>query len=353
MIKKGIIISTKYFNWKNKINKEELKESANIIRNNGIIVFPTETVYGIAANAFNVEAVKKIYLAKGRPSDNPIIVHISDKEQIKEICIIENEIEQKLIDRFMPGPFTLILKKKNVIPDIVSATLDTIGIRIPSNYIANEFIKACKVPIAAPSANVSGKPSGTIIEDIKGELDGKVDAIIDGGTSDIGLESTVVKVVDGVPEILRPGKITKEDIINVIGCAKVNSKVLERVEKSEKVESPGMKYKHYAPNTKCILVDILDEQKQIERINKIIEQNKNICVIGFKEHRDKVKCDKYIEISSINDLSEFSKRIYTELRKVDNYNADLIIIEGVSKYGIGLAIMNRLIRTCAYNIITE
>lgn len=224
---------------------------------------------------------------------------------------------------------------------------------MPSSKIANEFINECKVPIAAPSANVSGRPSGTIIEDIKNELDEKVDAIIDGGISDIGLESTVVKVVDGIPEILRPGKITKEDIINVVGCAKVNGKVLEQVKKTEQVESPGMKYKHYAPSTKCILIDILDEQKQIDRINEILSKNPNSCVIGFREHKSKINCDKYIEISNIDNLEEFSKRIYTELRKVDKYNVSLVIIEGVNKAGIGLAIMNRLIRTCAYNIITK
>lgn len=215
------------------------------------------------------------------------------------------------------------------------------------------FIKECNVPIAAPSANVSGKPSGTIVEDIKDELDGKVDAIIDGGMVDIGLESTVVKVINGIPEILRPGKITKEDIINVVGCARVNNKVLDKVESTEQVESPGMKYKHYAPNTRCVLVDISNEQKQIDKINEIIEGNDNVCVIGFEEHKDKIKCDKYIEISSKNNLTEFSKRIYTELRKVDKYNVSLVIIEGVSKSGIGLAIMNRLIRTCAYNIIEK
>ncbi len=224
---------------------------------------------------------------------------------------------------------------------------------MPSSKIANVFINECKAPIAAPSANVSGRPSGTIIEDIKYELDGKVDAIIDGGTSDIGLESTVVKVINGVPEILRPGKITKEDIINAVGCAKVNDKVLEQVEQTEQVESPGMKYKHYAPSTKCVLVDILDEQKQIDRINEILSTNSNACVIGFREHKERINCDKYIEISNIGNLEEFSKRIYTELRKADKYNVSLVIIEGVCKNGIGLAIMNRLIRTCAYNIITE
>lgn len=235
----------------------------------------------------------------------------------------------------------------------MSAKLDTVGVRMPSNIIANTFIRECKVPIAAPSANASGKPSGTIVEDIIDELDGKVDAIIDGGMADIGLESTVVKVIDGIPEILRPGKITKEDIINAVGCAKVNNKVFEKVEKNDKVESPGMKYKHYAPNTKCVLVDILDDERQIEKINELIKENSNVCVIGFKEHRDKIKCDKYIEISSKNNLTEFSRRIYTELRKVDNYNKKLIIIEGVDKSGIGLAIMNRLIRTCAYNVIVD
>ncbi len=280
-------------------------------------------------------------------------MHISNKEQINDICVIENEIEQKLIDKFMPGPFTLILKKKPVIPDIVSASLNTVGIRMPSNVIANEFIKECGVPIAAPSANISGKPSGTIIEDIRTELDGKVDAIIDGGMVDIGLESTVVKVIDGVPEILRPGKITKEDIIEAIGIAKVNNKVLQKVEKNEKVESPGMKYRHYAPNTKCMLIDILNDEQQINKINEIISQNNNACVIGFSEHRNKIKCNNYIEISSKNNLEEYSKKIYTELRKVDKLNVSLVIIEGVPKTGIGLAIMNRLIRTCAYNIITE
>lgn len=301
----------------------------------------------------NKEAVEKIYIAKGRPQDNPLIVHISNKEQIKDICVVESEIEQKLIDEFMPGPFTLILKKKSVIPDIVSASLDTIGVRMPSNVIANAFINECGVPVAAPSANVSGKPSGTIVDDIKNELDGKVDAIIDGGISDIGLESTVVKVINGIPEILRPGKITKEDIIKAVGVAKVNDKVMQKVEKTEQVESPGMKYKHYAPNTKCILIDILDEDKQIDKINEILKDNNKVCVIGFKEHKDKIKCNTYIDISSKNDLIEFSKKIYTELRKVDKYNVDLVIIEGVEKTGLGLAIMNRLIRTCAYNVITK
>lgn len=344
-------METKYFDWRKQINIKELEQCADIIKNDGIIVFPTETVYGIAANALHENAVKKIYTAKGRPQDNPLIVHIADKSQINDICIVENEIQQKLIDAFMPGPFTLILRKKEVIPNIVSAGLDTIGVRMPSNKIANSFIKATGVPIAAPSANVSGKPSGTIVDDIRNELDAKVDAIIDGGISDIGLESTVVKVIDGAPEILRPGKVTVQDIIDAVGIAKVNDKVLSKVEKQEKVESPGMKYKHYAPNTKCMLVDILDDEEQIMIINELAKEGKT-CVIGFKEHKDKIKCDRFIDICKKGDLEEFSKRIYTELRKVDTYDVDVVLIEGVSKEGLGLAIMNRLVRTCAYNIIS-
>lgn len=322
---------TKHFKWIDKIDINELNICADIIRNKGTVVFPTETVYGIGANALEEEAVKKIYEAKGRASDNPLIVHISDKEQIDELCIIENDIEKSLINEFMPGPFTLVLKKKSIIPNVVSANLDTVGIRMPSNKIANSFIKACKVPIAAPSANVSGKPSGTKIEDIEGELEGKVDAFIDGGISDIGLESTVVKVIDNIPVILRPGRITAEEIKQAIGCVKINDKVLGKVEKGEKVESPGMKYRHYAPNTKCILIDIEDEELKIKRINEIIKQNQNSCVLGFLEHKDKINLKKYIVLSKKDDLEEFSKNIYTELRKVDNYNVDLVIIEAVPK----------------------
>ena len=197
---------TKYFNFKNAINEKELEFCASIIKNGGTVVFPTETIYGIGANALSEEAVNKIFKAKGRPSDNPLIVHICDKKQIKDLVLVKeiNEVEQKLINTFMPGPFTLILKKKEIIPNNVTANLDTVGIRMPDNEIALKLIESSGVPIAAPSANISGRPSGTRIQDIKDELDGKVEGIIDAGDSKIGIESTVVKVIDGVPTILRP-----------------------------------------------------------------------------------------------------------------------------------------------------
>lgn len=193
-----------YYNWKENINTEELKNVANLIKNGEIIVFPTETVYGIGANALDENAVKKIFTAKGRPADNPLIVHVANKKDIGRVALTPSAVEQKLIDTFMPGPITIILKKKPIIPNAVSAGLDTVGIRMPSNEIANKIISAAKVPIAAPSANISGKPSGTRVQDIRDELESKVSVLIDGGESEYGLESTVVKVVGDEPVILRP-----------------------------------------------------------------------------------------------------------------------------------------------------
>lgn len=206
----------KIFDWKNGINEYELEEVVSRIRSGDLVVFPTETVYGIGTIALDSLATSKIYTAKGRPSDNPLIVHVSDFDMLKKCTKEISEIEEKLIKAFMPGPFTLILKKSDIIPNEVSANLDTVGIRMPSNKIANTIIRRAAVPVAAPSANVSGRPSGTNISDIKKELLDKVSIMIDGGDSDIGLESTVVKVVDDIPVILRPGKISVEDIEKVV-----------------------------------------------------------------------------------------------------------------------------------------
>ena len=259
-----------YYNWKQNINTIELENVSNLIKNGEVIVFPTETVYGIGANALDTEAVRKIFLAKGRPSDNPLIVHVADKKDIEQIAVIQTAVEQKLIDAFMPGPITIILKKKTIIPNIVSAGLDTVGIRMPSNEIAQKIIKTSQVPIAAPSANISGRPSGTKISDIREELESRVSAIVDGGDSNIGLESTVVKVIDDVPVILRPGKVTPEQIEKVIGKVRIDSKVFEKLLEDEKPESPGVKYRHYAPKTKCKLIySTKEKHKCVPDITKL------------------------------------------------------------------------------------
>lgn len=340
-----------YYNWEKNINTKELIEVGKKIRKGGLVVFPTETVYGIGANAFDENAVKSIFIAKGRPSDNPLIVHIYSKEQIYDIAKDITEIEQKLIDNFMPGPFTIILKKKNNIANSVSAGLDTIGIRMPNNEIANKIIKESGVPIAAPSANISGKPSGTNIDDIRNELEKNVDFIIDGGKTQIGLESTVVKVINNIPTILRPGAITPKQIQDITGCVKIDSKVFEVVQKNDKVESPGMKYRHYAPKTKCRLIYSKQEKKQIEAINNLLLEYKDAVVLGFEEHKLDINTKKFISLGKKNNYFEIASNIYSALRKADTYNSEIILIEGIEKENMGIAIMNRLIRTCEYDYL--
>lgn len=342
-----------YYNWKETTSNTELKVVCNLIKNGELVIFPTETVYGIGANALDSEAVGKIFLAKGRPSDNPLIVHVANQETINEIAKDITEVEQKLIDNFMPGPFTLILKKKeNVLPDSVTAGLDTVAIRMPSNVIAKAIITFSGVPIAAPSANVSGKPSGTNIEDIRKELESKVSAIIDGGESEIGLESTVVKVVDEVPVILRPGKVTPEQIKEIVGNVKIDQKVFEKVRDDEEVESPGMKHRHYAPVAKCELIYAKDERDLTFEVSKRVRKYKgNVVVIGFTEHKKDIVVSegRFLDIASKDDLDGYAKNIFSALRKADEINPELIVIEGVAKEGIGIAIMNRLLRTCEFN----
>ena len=349
----------KVFNWKESINEKELNIVASKIKDGELIVFPTETVYGIGTNALEGEACNKIFKAKGRPSDNPLIVHVCSLKMLKKCVNNISQKEEKLINAFMPGPFTLILEKAEKIPLSVTAGLKTVAIRMPNNEIAKKIIEKAGVPIAAPSANESGKPSGTNIEDIKDELGEKVFALIDGGRTEIGLESTVVKVVNGIPKILRPGTITAEDIEKVIGKVNIDEHVLEKVEIEEKVESPGMKHRHYAPKTKCILLDIDDENQKIKEINKLV--NQNICFIGFTETglklsllENKLNYLTKTDFYSYGDtLEEISQNIFSLLRKVDKMNYELIVIEGVKPEGLGLAIMNRLLRTCEFNVIRQ
>lgn len=343
-----------YYNWKEQTNTEELKIVCNLIKNGELVIFPTETVYGIGANALDPLAVGKIFIAKGRPSDNPLIVHLADKRKIEEIAEDITEVEQKLIDAFMPGPFTLILKRKPIIPDIVTAGLDTVAIRIPNNVIARGIIQYAGVPIAAPSANISGKPSGTNVGDIRKELEGRVSAIVDGGDTEIGIESTVVKVVNEVPIILRPGKITPDDIKEVAGAVQIDSKVFAKINEGEKAESPGMKYKHYSPDTKCKLVACENELDEIFYMKKAIgECDGRVIAIGCNEHEEKLGdlVERYIPIGPRNDLDEYARNIFAALRYADTYYCDLIVIEGVRKRGLGIAIMNRLLKTCEYDVI--
>lgn len=372
-----VIDKDKYLDLRDIKNVSEylkLEKAGQIIKNGGLVLFPTETVYGLGANGLDAEAVKKIYTAKGRNSDNPLILHISDIEMLGKIAKDISDVEFGLMNAFWPGPFTIILNKTDLVPSVVAGGLDTVGVRMPSNEIARNLIKFSNVPIAAPSANISGRPSGTNIEDIYQELGDKVDYIIDGGDCNIGVESTVVRVIDGVPHILRPGKITAEEIQEIAGNVIIDKHILGKLEADSKVMSPGMKYKHYAPNTKCVLVydkdnstlqnkikDIIDNclsQKQKPLVMCLSENAKYFKDVYSKElNKDNSNYNDTSNIENVEifdmgvSLDDMSKSIFTDLRKADKCNVDLIIIQGVLPNGLGLAIMNRLLRACNYNVI--
>ena len=340
-----------YIDLKNITDYSNLKVVGKIIKNGGLVLFPTETVYGLGANGLDENAVKKIYKAKGREQDNPLILHVSNFDMVSKIAKNITDIEYTLMKTFWPGPFTIILDRTEIIPDIVTAGLDTVGVRMPSGKIAKELISYAGVPIAAPSANISGRPSGTNISDIFEELSDKVDYIVDGGECEVGLESTVVRVIDGIPNILRPGKISPEDIKKAVGIVKIDEHILKDIEIDEKVLSPGMKYKHYAPKADCILVYSEENEKMIKKIQELTKKYTNPLVISCNENAKYYDAKNKILYGSKENLNEIAQNIFKDLRKVDSFKPDIVIIEGVKNDGIGLAIMNRLIRACEYHYI--
>lgn len=277
-------MKSKYIDFRNEQNYEELKAPAEAIKQGKLVLFPTETVYGIGANALDEEAVKKIYIAKGRANDNPLIAHIANLEMLKKLVMEVGKVEEKLIEKFWPGPLTIVFKKKTVVPDVITGGLDTVAIRMPSDIIAHKLIEYSNCPIAAPSANISGKPSGTQVEDVIGELDGKVEYVIDGGKVDIGVESTVIRVIDGVVHILRPGKVTPEDIENLGIPVYIEKQILGEYKEGEKVMSPGIKYKHYAPNTKCVLVYSEENSKMVDKINELAQNKKTVVICKTRKY---------------------------------------------------------------------
>ncbi|MBQ6495157.1 MAG: threonylcarbamoyl-AMP synthase [Bacilli bacterium] len=335
---------SKYIDLRDNCNKELLVAASNCIKEGKLVIFPTETVYGIGADGLNANAVKNIFIAKGRASDNPLILHVSSIDMINRIAYIESKLEKDLINAFFPGPLTIILKKKEIVPNIVCGNLDTVGVRMPINNIAHDLIELSNTPIAAPSANISGRPSGTNIKDIYDELNNRVDYIIDGGDTNIGLESTVIRVINDEIHILRPGKITYDDL-SKYGKVVIDSHVLDKVKATDKVLSPGMKYRHYAPKTKCVLVYSENNKKLIEKMKEL--ESENTLVITHNKNINLFKN----AISYGETLEDISHNIFKILRSVDKYNNDLVIIEGVKSKGLGLAIMNRLIRACSHNYI--
>ncbi|MDU3522039.1 L-threonylcarbamoyladenylate synthase [Clostridium saudiense] len=337
------------------INKDIkfIEEAGAIIRDGGIVAFPTETVYGLGANALDEEAVKKIFIAKGRPQDNPLIVHVCSKN-ISELVKEVPEVAQRMIDKFWPGPLTIILEKNDIIPNMTSANLNTVGIRMPSSEIALKLIELSKRPIAAPSANISGRPSPTEVERCIEDLNGKVDYIIGGESSDIGVESTIIDCTVNPPLVLRPGGITLEMLKEIDSNIEIDSALKSKPTENFKPKAPGMKYRHYAPKAHLKIIKGKNE-KTIEIINEIlenyIEKGNDVAILTTDENLNKFNSGKVISLGSENNLNEIAKNLFETLRKCDDLGVQHILCQGFEEKGVGLAIMNRLNKAAGYDIL--
>ncbi len=353
-------------------------EAGALVRAGEVVAFPTETVYGLGANALNAEAVAKIFAAKGRPQDNPLIVHIARKEDITALTTGLNANARKIMEHFMPGPLTIIVPKAEIIPDVTSAGLDTVGVRFPINKYAQEFIKACGCSIAAPSANISGRPSPTNAQDVLEDMQGKVAGILDGGSCGVGLESTVVDTTSPVPTICRPGGVTYEMLTEVLGAVEIDPALLG--DKDFKPIAPGMKYRHYAPKEPVYLLEGEAVAFMPELVRKGLAAGLKVGVLCDEAMRQRIKLQCSSSAASANTLGDASAGACSEasseqnerlllscwgashealaadlfylLRDFDRTKPDVILAQGVSEDGIGLAIMNRLRKAAGYQIIT-
>ncbi len=330
-----------------------IEEAAKVIKEGGIVAFPTETVYGLGADALNAEAVKKIFEAKGRPQDNPLIIHVASKDVSKYVSNV-SEVAEKLMNKFWPGPLTVVLNKKDIVPNVTSANLSTIGIRMPDNEVALKLIELSGTTIAAPSANISGRPSPTDIERCVEDLNGKVDCIIGGQKSKVGVESTIVDCTVNPPVVLRPGGVTLEMLREVDSEIELDKGLMTKPTEDFKPKAPGMKYKHYAPNAKVRIISGNNEkvvEKIQEMVHNYIDNGKRVGILSSKENADKYKMGEVISIGSLYKLEEVAQNLFEDLRKFDDINVDIILAEAYEEKGVGIAIMNRLKKSAGYDII--
>lgn len=331
-----------------KVNSQKLEEitgAAEIIKEGNLVAFPTETVYGLGANALDKKAIKKIFEAKGRPLDNPLIVHVADYDDIFKIAQKIPKIAKTLATKFWPGPLTLIFFKKRIIPDEVTAGGNTVAIRIPKNKIALELIKSAGVPIAAPSANLAGRLSPTTAQHVFEDLGNKIDLILDGGRTKIGIESTVVDLTINPPQILRPGGISFEKLKKVLKNLQLHPSLLGK-KIQEKTKSPGMKYRHYAPQAHLILIkgDLKRRGQKIQDlIVKYKKEGKKVGLLTLLEREKFYKgSDLVLSVGSEKNLKEVAQNLFKTLRKFDEMGMNIILSETFSRKEIGFAIMDRL-----------
>ncbi len=333
-------------------NDRILARAAEIIRSGGLVAFPTETVYGLGANALDGDAAAKIYAAKGRPSDNPLIIHLADPSDAAGYACV-NEAYERLAEAFMPGALTVILKKRSNIPNTVTGGLDSVAVRVPENRYARRLIELAGVPIAAPSANLSGRPSPTKARHVIDDLDGRVDMIIDGGNTTVGLESTIVKLDTDPPTLLRPGKITLEQLAAILGEVVIDKAVIEKLCEGERALAPGMKYRHYAPKAELTLIDGSDKSF-LKYVGD--KAGTGTAVITYDEYIDMLLCagydrDNLLSLGPADDIEAHAAALFNLLRACDERGFERVYARLPERCGVSLALYNRIIKAAGYNVI--
>ena len=337
-----------------KVKDEELAEAAGILRKGGLVAFPTETVYGLGANGLDEEAAKKIYAAKGRPSDNPLIAHISAPEELEALAAEIPCFAKRLMELYWPGPLTMVFKKKEIVPYGTTGGLDTVAVRMPSDPIARALIRLAGVPVAAPSANRSGRPSPTTADHVWQDMAGRIEMIIDGGPVGIGVESTIVDVTGPVPVILRPGAITMAMVRDALGQVEIDPAIVGPMKEGVRPKAPGMKYRHYAPKARMTLVE--GEMEQVVRaINRLareaLKQGERVGIICTDETRFCYPAGMIRSVGIRAREETVAHNLYAVLREFDDLEADVIFSESFPDDQIGQAIMNRLSKAAGYHII--
>lgn len=337
-----------------------ISEAADILRKGGLVAFPTETVYGLGADALNTEAAAKIYAAKGRPSDNPLIVHIADVEAVNTLASDVPDKANMLMEAFWPGPLTIILPKKDIVPDGTTGGLKTVAIRMPSHPTALQLIRESGVYIAAPSANTSGRPSPTEASHVVADMNGRIDMILDGGAVGIGIESTIVDLTGDMPTILRPGYITKSMLENIIGEVQIDKALIEP-DPNLRPKAPGMKYTHYAPKGELTIIESNPQTETdfgklvTDKINVLVQEKEaqgfKVAVIATEENAHLYKCGNVLIVGQASKGQTIAARLYGVLRKCDDLNVDYIYSEAFNQGELGGAIMNRLIKAAGHRII--
>lgn len=337
------------------IDRELLKEAAQVLKHGGLVAFPTETVYGLGADGLDEEAAKKIYEAKGRPSDNPLILHIAEVDSLYELASEVPEKAIQLANVFWPGPLTMVLNKSDQVPYGTTGGLETVAIRMPNHKIALELIREAGVYVAAPSANTSGRPSPTSAEHVAEDMNGRIDLIVDGGEVGIGIESTIIDLTSDIPVILRPGYITKAMLEEVVGEVTIDSAILaHNQDKNLKPKAPGMKYKHYAPKGDLTILEG-DINKVIEQINQLARDGVNaghkVGILATEETKDKYECGIVRTVGTRSNEISIAQGLYRVLREFDQLGTELIYAESFMGDELGQAIMNRLLKAAGYHMI--